>query len=148
VIGAIASRSESRVVKLGRGAVAAELAERANNNVIPKATVWLEGVQLLRSNRERTYYSITTGKPGKAKRPSRAHTPNHRERGSVYLRDDQILDLIAEATHARLIGSPLNRFVTLILREAPDGNVRGRAQAAIGAYLNSARRWLKRRGVG
>jgi hypothetical protein len=145
--GATASQPESRVVKLGRGRLAAELAEPANNNVISRARVWQDGVQLPRSKREHTYYSNSPGKPGKAKRPPRAHTPNHRDRGRQFLRDDQLLDLISAATHARIIGSPLNRFLTIILREDPDGNVNGRAQKAISEYLDHARRWLKRRHV-
>lgn len=73
----------------------------------------------------------------------RCHIPNHRDRASSHLTEKQALELIEAATHARTIGRPLNRFVTIHLERGKNGR---RAQEAIGHYLRMAGQWLATRG--
>lgn len=74
----------------------------------------------------------------------RTHVPNHRNRSSAHLKEAQIIAAIAAAVHARTLNQPLNRFVTIHLEK---GELPGRAQDAVGAYLKTAGKWLRVRGV-
>lgn len=74
----------------------------------------------------------------------RTHVPNHRNRSSIHLKEAQIIAAVAAAVHARTLNQPLNRFVTIHLEK---GELPGRAQDAVGAYLKAAGKWLRVRGV-
>jgi hypothetical protein len=72
--------------------------------------------------------------------------PNHRGRSSEYIGSEQAFDLIAAASHARLIGLPLNLFITINF-EAGDLESGRRGQEALSAWLKRAGQWLALRGV-
>lgn len=74
----------------------------------------------------------------------RTHVPNHRNRSTSYQSETQIIGALGAAVHARTIGRPLNRFVTIHLER---GELPGRAQDAVGAYLKTAAKWLRSRGI-
>lgn len=72
--------------------------------------------------------------------------PNHRGRSSEYIGSKQALDLIASAAHARIIGMPLNLFVTINFETGQlEHGIRG--QEALSAWLKRAGQWLALRGV-
>lgn len=74
----------------------------------------------------------------------RSHTPNHRGRSTTHLSEGHIIAAIDAATHARTIGMPLNRFLTIHLER---GELPGRAQDSIAAFLKPAAAWLRQRGI-
>lgn len=74
----------------------------------------------------------------------RTHTPNSQTRSSAHLTEAQLIAAVEAAAHARAIGKPLNRFVTIHLER---GELPGRAQESIAAFLKPAAAWLRQRGV-
>lgn len=79
-------------------------------------------------------------------RSPRRHTPNTRDRASAALSLAKAIDLAEAAEHARLIGCPLNEFVTIHF-DAAALRKDYRAQDAIGAFLKLAGQWLRTKGV-
>jgi hypothetical protein len=77
----------------------------------------------------------------------RSHVPNHRSRYSLHLTEQHAIGLIKAAVHARNIGQPLNRFITIHLERGDLDQRTHRAQDAIGRYLRLAGQWLTDRNV-
>lgn len=76
--------------------------------------------------------------------PVRSHTPNTVARWSRTLADGKAVSLIEAAGHAKIIGRPLNRFITIHLDL---GDLNGRAQIAVSGFLRRAGQWLGDRSV-
>lgn len=62
----------------------------------------------------------------------------------MYLKEEKALDLVEGAAHAIVIGSPLNRFVTIHMEK---GEALDRAQVHTATYLRLVNQWLAYRGV-
>ena len=69
---------------------------------------------------------------------------NVRTRWSAFIRPEAATNIILAAGHASKTGRDLNRFVTINFDQ---GELLGRAQGALGAYLKLGADWLRLRGV-
>ena len=76
----------------------------------------------------------------------RSWTPNSKSRSSEYLAATKALDLIDAATHARMIGLPLNLAIAVHFER---GNLKPHftPQHAVGYLLKAATQWLALRGI-
>lgn len=74
----------------------------------------------------------------------RSYSPNHSGRFTLHLDEAKAIDLIEAAVHAREIGRPLNRFITIHLEKA---GIDTHGQPQLGKFLKLAGQWLGDRGV-
>jgi hypothetical protein len=74
----------------------------------------------------------------------RSWVPNRSTRFTEHLSEAKVIDLIEASVHAREIGRPLNRFITIHLER---GDIVGRPQEAVGHFLRMAGQWLGDREV-